>query len=67
MTVMLKDSAWVFAEAQAMGLPVVSCRSGGIPEAVKDGVTGLLVPEKDWRSLASHILSLLREPNLGCK
>jgi len=54
----------VFAEAQAMGLPVVSCWSGGIPEAVKHGVTGLLAPEKNWRSLASHIVSLLRDSNL---
>lgn len=54
----------VFAEAQAMGLPVASFSSGGVPEAVEDGVTGLLAPEKDWRSLASHISALLRNKNL---
>jgi colanic acid/amylovoran biosynthesis glycosyltransferase len=54
----------VFAEAQAMGLPVVSFASGGIPEAVSDGQTGFLVPERDWQSLAAKILLLLREGKL---
>ena len=38
----------VFVEAQAMGLPVVSFASGGIPEAVANNETGFLVAEKDW-------------------
>jgi glycosyltransferase involved in cell wall biosynthesis len=50
----------VFAEAQAMGLPVASFRSGGIPEAVDHGKTGLLAKERDWRSLAENIMALLR-------
>jgi len=54
----------VFAEAQAMGLPVVSFVHGGIPEAVSHGKTGLLVAEKDWRALADSILLLFREPQL---
>lgn len=54
----------VFAEAQAMGLPVASFRSGGVPEAVLDGETGLLAAEGDWRSLASNILTLLSNDNL---
>lgn len=49
----------VFIEAQAMGLPVVSTRSGGIPEAVRHGETGLLVKERDPRGLAQAILRLL--------
>jgi colanic acid/amylovoran biosynthesis glycosyltransferase len=39
----------VFIEAQAMGLPVVSTLSGGIPEAVKHGETGLLVTRGRFR------------------
>jgi glycosyltransferase involved in cell wall biosynthesis len=51
----------VFIEAAAMGVPVVSTRHGGIPEAVRDGKTGLLVPERDAPSLAAAIGRLLRD------
>jgi colanic acid/amylovoran biosynthesis glycosyltransferase len=54
----------VFAEAQAMGLPVASFHSGGVPEAVLDGETGLLAAEGDWRGLAGNILALLNNDNL---
>ena len=49
----------VFLEAQAMGLPVVSFHHGGIPEAVVDGLTGLLAPEGDVAGLAERILCYL--------
>jgi len=35
----------VFAEAAANALPVISRRTGGIPDAVEDGVSGYLLPE----------------------
>jgi colanic acid/amylovoran biosynthesis glycosyltransferase len=60
------ESGWteafgmVFAEAQAMCLPVASFASGGIPEAVKHGETGLLATERDWEGLASNIQTLLQ-------
>jgi glycosyltransferase involved in cell wall biosynthesis len=54
----------VFIEAQAMGLPVVSTLSGGIPEAVKHGETGLLVSERDPRALAEAILQLMQDQEL---
>lgn len=50
----------VFAEAQAMRLPVVSFRSGGIPEVVEHGETGLLARERDWEALAHNIDLLFR-------
>ena len=50
----------VFAEAQAMHLPVVSFALGGIPEAVKHGETGLLATERNWEGLASNIQLLLQ-------
>lgn len=50
----------VFAEAQACGLPVVSFASGGIPEAVAHGETGMLAPERDWQKLAEYLLLLLQ-------
>ncbi len=49
----------VFLEAQAMGTPVVSSWSGGIPEAVADGETGLLAAERDVPALAAHISRFL--------
>lgn len=54
----------VFAEAQAMGLPVVSFASGGIPEAVAHGKTGFLANEQDSESLAAYILRLLEDEAL---
>jgi colanic acid/amylovoran biosynthesis glycosyltransferase len=54
----------VFIEAQAMGLPVVSTLSGGIPEAVKHGETGLLVSERDSKALAAALLTLVENDEL---
>jgi glycosyltransferase involved in cell wall biosynthesis len=54
----------VFAEAQAMALPVVSFASGGISEAVIHGKTGFLAPEKDVTSLANYIVTLLQDESL---
>ncbi len=54
----------VFAEAQAMGLPVVSFASGGIPEAVAHNETGFLAPERDVEALAEYILTLLGNHSL---
>ncbi len=54
----------VFIEAQAMGLPVVSTLSGGIPEAVIHGETGLLVTERDPQALAEAILQLMEDEEL---
>jgi colanic acid/amylovoran biosynthesis glycosyltransferase len=54
----------VFIEAQALGTPVVSFASGGVPEAVAHGATGFLAPERDWRQLAKHIVDLLLNQTL---
>jgi len=51
----------VFAEAQAMGLPVVSFATGGIPEAVAHDVTGLLTGERDVKGLADNIHRMLND------
>jgi colanic acid/amylovoran biosynthesis glycosyltransferase len=45
----------VFTEAQAMGVPVVAYRHGGIPETMLDGQTGLLADERDEEQLATHL------------
>lgn len=51
----------VFSEAQAMGVPVVSFRHGGIPETMRDGITGLLAPEGDVELLAAHLTRYLKD------
>ena len=54
----------VLAEAMAMGLPAVSTPISGIPELVRDGIEGLLVPQKDSVALADAMAKLLKEPAL---
>lgn len=49
----------VFLEAQSMGVPVVSFRHGGIPETMREGITGLLADEKDVAGLAAQLLRYL--------
>ena len=49
-------------DAMALGKPVVATRAGGIPEAVEDGVTGLLVPPRDPQALANALRYLLQSP-----
>jgi len=48
-------------EAMAMGKPVVASRTGGIPEVVIDGRTGVLVPPDDPRILAAAVEGLLQD------
>ncbi|MER9681914.1 glycosyltransferase [Mesorhizobium sp. M0184] len=50
-------------EAMASALPVVATRHSGIPEAVVDGETGILVDEHDIESMAKALASLLAEPH----
>ena len=54
----------VLAEAMAMGVPVVSTPISGIPEMVRNGIEGLLVPQKDSQALANAIAKLINEPAL---
>ncbi|MGQ0733700.1 MAG: glycosyltransferase [Acidobacteriota bacterium] len=50
-------------DAMAMRLAVVGTRAGGIPEAVVDGQTGLLVPPGDPPALAAAVIELLKNPS----
>ncbi|HEX2217993.1 MAG TPA: glycosyltransferase family 4 protein [Gemmatimonadales bacterium] len=52
------------AEASACGVPVVAGRSGGIPEAVRDGETGFLVDAEDPASVAAAVGRLLDDGEL---
>jgi phosphatidylinositol alpha-1,6-mannosyltransferase len=49
-------------EAQAAGLPVVAGRSGGIPDAVQNGVTGVLTDPEDPADVAAALAGLLDDP-----
>jgi len=49
-------------EAMASGLPVVATRHGGIPEAVKEGVDGLLVAERDVEGLTKCLFQMVQDP-----
>ena len=52
----------VFLEAMAAGLPVVACRAAAVPEVVREGETGVLVPPRAPPALADALADLLRSP-----
>jgi glycosyltransferase involved in cell wall biosynthesis len=54
----------VALEAMAAGKPLVGSRVGGIPELIREGENGLLVPEKDAGALAEALVSLARDTAL---
>lgn len=49
-------------EAMSMGLPVVSTYHAGIPELIKNNISGLLVPEQDPKALSEKIEYLITHP-----
>jgi phosphatidylinositol alpha-1,6-mannosyltransferase len=63
-------SSWVegfgisFVEAQFCGLPCIGTKFGGIPEAVKDGETGILVEPGNQQALEEAILTLMTNEDL---
>lgn len=54
-------------EAAAFGLPVVATRVGGIAHLLRDGETGLLVPDGDAPAMAGAVRRLLDEPGLAAR
>ena len=57
----------VYLEASACGLPVVAGASGGAPDAVIQGVTGLVVDGNNLDEIAEAIVSLLNDPHAAQK
>jgi phosphatidylinositol alpha-1,6-mannosyltransferase len=55
------------AEASACGIPVVAGRSGGIPEAVRDGETGLLVDAESAEAVSDALRLLLDDSALRAR
>ena len=54
-----------FLEAAACAKPVIGGRSGGVPEAIVDGVTGLLVDPLDSDDLSNAMTRLLTDRELA--
>jgi glycosyltransferase involved in cell wall biosynthesis len=52
----------VALDAMAAGRPAVSSVSGGLPEVVIDGVTGILVPRRNSQAVADALISILTNP-----
>jgi colanic acid/amylovoran biosynthesis glycosyltransferase len=50
-------------EAMASGLPVFATCHGGIPEAIENGVSGVLVSERDHEELAGALLNAAQDPS----
>jgi len=57
----------VLIEAMTYRKPVIASNVGGIPDVIKDGETGLLVPEKDPEALAEAMVRVLSDPGLAQK
>jgi glycosyltransferase involved in cell wall biosynthesis len=57
----------VALEAAQWGIPVVAARAGGIPEAVRDGVNGLLVPTGDEKALSTALECVLADSELRAR
>src|SRR5205085_2926828 len=51
-------------EAMATGLPVFATDHGGIPEAIENSVSGVLVPESDYEALSHALLEAVQDRHL---
>jgi glycosyltransferase involved in cell wall biosynthesis len=66
------SSAWeglpmALLEAMAMELPVAATAVGGVPDVLRDGVEGLLVPARDPEALARALETLVADPALRAR
>jgi phosphatidyl-myo-inositol dimannoside synthase len=57
----------VYLEASASGVPVVAGRSGGAPEAVQEGRTGLVVDGRSIDQIADAVSRILEDPQLAAR
>ena len=54
----------IYVEAMSYGKPIVGCNVGGVPEVVRNGVTGLLVPPENPVLLANAITKILKDKHM---
>ena len=52
----------VILEAMAVGCPVIATAVGGVPQMIRDGVDGWLVPPQNSQQLAAAISNVLADP-----
>ena len=57
-------SPFVILEAMATGMPVVASAIAGIPDMVRDGETGFLMPPRDGEALAARLGALVEDGEL---
>ena len=51
-------------EAMATGKPIIVTNMGGMPEVIKDGINGFVVPVRDFELIAGKIMTLLDDDKL---
>lgn len=59
----IEMSPFNLLEAKAVGLPIVACKTGGIPDIIFENEDGILVPPQDANSMADAIDFLLKNKN----
>lgn len=57
----------VILEAMQANLPIIASEVGGIPEVIRSGLDGLLVPSADPQALAAACRLILSDPDLACR
>ena len=63
----MESFGMVLLEAMACKTPVVGTNMGGIPEVIRDGIDGFIVPAKDSTSLALSILKIIADKDLAAR
>jgi glycosyltransferase involved in cell wall biosynthesis len=57
----------VYLEAWSAGTPVIGSWAGGVPEVIREGEDGFLVPFADYHRLAEYVCALLQDPALATR
>ena len=63
MTSLWEGLPCTIVEARLLKLPVISYKTGAIPEVIAHGVNGLLYEQKDWPGIADGMIKLIEQEN----